>query len=140
MNKKIIFSLAAVVVLGGIAAGVYFSGILNEPEPDPNAPPRMERLDPSERVRADVAKFQRETLDPSMAPALASDEWDAFVQNMFKLRGWRRGAEGREHIDAVREVEEAYAAYVANREEMRARRAAEEEAAKGKEAAKDEVA
>ena len=39
MNKKIIFSLAAVVVLGGIAAGVYFSGILNEPEPDPNAPP-----------------------------------------------------------------------------------------------------
>lgn len=111
-----------------------------ETEPDPNAPPRMERLDPSERVRADVAKFQRETLDPSMAPALASDEWDAFVQNMFKLRGWRRGAEGREHIDAVREVEEAYAAYVANREEMRARRAAEEEAAKGKEAAKDEVA
>ena len=55
-----------------------------ETEPDPNAPPRMERLDPSERVRADVAKF-RETLDPSMAPALASDE-GRVVENMFKLR------------------------------------------------------
>lgn len=108
-------------------------------EIDPNAPPRMERLDPSERVRADVARFQRETLDPSMAPALASDEWDTFVENMFKLRGWRRDAEGREHIDAVREVEEAHAAYAANREEMRARRAAEEETAK-REASKDAIA
>ena len=39
MNKKIVYIVAAIVILGGAGAGLYFSGILADAEVDPNAPP-----------------------------------------------------------------------------------------------------
>jgi flagellar protein FliL len=39
MNKKIVYTVVAIVALGATGAGLYFSGVLNDAEVDPNAPP-----------------------------------------------------------------------------------------------------
>lgn len=45
-------------------------------------PNRLTKLEPSEAVREDLARFRRDKLEPALAPALASDEWDAFRDNL----------------------------------------------------------
>ena len=46
---------------------------------DVNRPARLQRLVPSDRVQADIDAFQRAVLDPALAPALSSPEWDVFT-------------------------------------------------------------
>jgi tRNA pseudouridine38-40 synthase len=49
---------------------------------DPSQPNRLERLEPSLLVREELSRFQREKLEPALAPALESEEWDAFRENL----------------------------------------------------------
>ena len=79
---------------------------------EPNQPNRLERLVPSEAVRADLDAFRREKLEPALAPALLDEEWDAFKENLARNDG----------TDATvyAEIIDAYATYKANRDEARA--------------------
>jgi tRNA pseudouridine38-40 synthase len=86
---------------------------------DENQPNRLEKLEPSDAVRADLARFQREKLEPALAPALLNDEWDAFKENL---------AQGNITEDLSTPILHAYAAYRANRDEAHARQDAEAEA------------
>jgi tRNA pseudouridine38-40 synthase len=99
-------------------------------------PPRLERLEPSARVQADIDAFQRAVLDPAMAPALSSDEWDVFTGNLFKLR---IGA----NMDAVEAMTREHGDYLVRRAEQREQRAAREAAREAEaeaEAAEEEAA
>ena len=86
---------------------------------DENQPNRLEKLEPSDAVRADLARFQREKLEPALAPALLNDEWDAFKENL---------AQGNITEDLSTPILQAYSAYRANRDEAHARQDAEAEA------------
>ena len=87
---------------------------------DPSQPNRLERLEPSESVRADLARFQREKLEPALAPALLNDEWDEFKENL---------KQGNVTPELSRDILAAYETYKANRDEARALQDAEEAAA-----------
>lgn len=69
-------------------------------------------------MQGDIDAFQRAVLDPALAPALASEEWDVFVSNLGKLRIAECG-------DAVEAMTAQHAEYLAHRAETRARRAEE---------------
>ena len=60
-----------------------------EPVGDARARAGDARRDPEVQARA---------LEPSLAEALASDEWERFAENLFKLRLWARGEEGVRRI------------------------------------------
>jgi tRNA pseudouridine38-40 synthase len=87
---------------------------------DESQPNRLEKLVPSDAVRADLARFQREKLEPALAPSLLNDEWDLFKENL---------AQGNITEDVATPILEAYAAYRANRDEAHARQDAEAAAA-----------
>ena len=78
---------------------------------EPNQPNRLDRLVPSDAVRADLDAFRREKLEPALAPALLDEEWDAFKENL-----------AQNNVDATvsAEIIDAYATYKANRDEARA--------------------
>jgi tRNA pseudouridine38-40 synthase len=95
---------------------------------DPSQPNRLERLETSESVRADLARFQREKLEPALAPALLNDEWDEFKENL---------KQGNVTPELSRDILAAYETYKANRDEARALQDAEEAAAAAAAAAAD---
>lgn len=78
---------------------------------EPNQPNRLDRLVPSDAVRADLDAFRREKLEPALAPALLDEEWDTFKENL-----------AQNNVDATvsAEIIDAYATYKANRDEARA--------------------
>ena len=71
-------------------------------------------------MRADLARFQREKLEPALAPALLNDEWDEFKENL---------KQGNVTPELSRDILAAYETYKANRDEARALQDAEEAAA-----------
>ena len=88
---------------------------------EPGQPNRAERIDPSPAVREDLSRFRREKLEPALAPALASREWDEFTENL-------RYANTTPELTS--EIIDAYEMYRENREAARAAQAlAEAEAA-----------
>ena len=91
-------------------------------------PNRLDALVPGAEVRASIAEFQRSTLDPALAPAVADAEWSVFVGNLRKLRINDDGFDGD---DAVGECLAAHAEYAAMREERRAEREERERDAAG---------
>ena len=93
---------------------------------------RPDRLVPSSETRETIERFRERTLDPALGPALASDEWDAFVANLFLSRVWTKDGKGVTQSPAVAEVLAAFEPYAAERsarkaslQEMDARQAAE---------------
>jgi tRNA pseudouridine38-40 synthase len=93
---------------------------------------RPDRLVPSSETRVTIERFRERTLDPALGPALASDEWDAFVANLFLSRVWTKDGKGVAQSPAVAEVLTAFEPYAAERsarkaslQEMDARQAAE---------------
>jgi tRNA pseudouridine38-40 synthase len=76
---------------------------------------RMDRLSPSDETRSAIERFRENTLDPALGPALRSDEWDLFTQNLFLSRVWVRDEKGITQSPAVREVLEAYAPFAVER-------------------------
>ena len=93
---------------------------------------RPDRLMPSSETRETIERFRERTLDPALGPALASDEWDAFVANLFLSRVWTKDGKGVAQSPAVAEVLTAFEPYAAERsarkaslQEMDAREAAE---------------
>ena len=93
---------------------------------------RPDRLVPSSETRVTIERFRERTLDPALGPALASDEWDAFVSNLFLSRVWTKDGKGVARSPAVAEVLAAFEPYAAERsarkaslQEMDARQAAE---------------
>tara|TARA_B110000971_G_scaffold212965_1_gene243136 strand:+ start:149 stop:505 length:357 start_codon:yes stop_codon:yes gene_type:complete len=76
---------------------------------------RMDRLSPSDETRSAIERFRENTLDPALGPALRSDEWDLFTQNLFLSRVWVRDEKGITQSPAVREVLEAYAPFALER-------------------------
>ena len=76
---------------------------------------RMDRLCPSDETRSAIERFRENTLDPALGPALRSDEWDLFTQNLFLSRVWVRDEKGITQSPAVREVLEAYAPFAVER-------------------------
>ena len=93
---------------------------------------RPDRLVPSSETRVTIERFRERTLDPALGPALASDEWDAFVSNLFLSRVWTKDGKGVAQSPAVAEVLAAFEPYAAERsarkaslQEMDARQAAE---------------
>ena len=113
------------------------SGVGDEHASDPNVPNRLETLAPGPETRAAIRRFRLEALEPSLAEALASDEWERFAENLFKLRLWARGEEGVRRIDALDEIMAKFDPYEeemrAKREEKRTRRMAEEGEGEGRE-------
>ena len=88
---------------------------------EPGQPNRAERIDPSPAVREDLSRFRREKLEPALAPALASREWDEFTENL-------RYANTTPELTS--EIIDAYEMYRENRDAARAAQArAEAEAA-----------
>jgi tRNA pseudouridine38-40 synthase len=59
---------------------------------------RPDRLVPSSETRETIERFRERTLDPALGPALASDEWDAFVANLFLSRVWTKDGKGRHAV------------------------------------------
>ena len=94
-------------------------------------PNRLDALVPGAEVRAAIAEFQRSTLDPALAPAVADAEWSVFVGNLRKLRINDDGFDGDDGGDAVGECLAAHAEYAAMREERRAEREERERDAAG---------
>ena len=93
---------------------------------------RPDRLVSSSETRVTIERFRERTLDPALGPALASDEWDAFVANLFRSRVWTKDGKGVAQSPAVAEVLAAFEPYAAERsarkaslQEMDARHAAE---------------
>ena len=76
---------------------------------------RLDRLVPSSATRSAIERFREETLDPALGPALASDEWDAFVANLFRSRVWTADGKGETRSPAVAEVLAAFEPYAAER-------------------------
>lgn len=76
---------------------------------------RLDRLVPSSATRSAIERFREETLDPALGPALASDEWDAFVANLFRSRVWTADGKGETRSPAVAEVLAAFETYAAER-------------------------
>ena len=96
---------------------------------EPGQPNRAEKLDPSPSVREDLARFRREKLEPALAPALSSSEWDEFTEN---LRYTNTTPE------LTREIVDAYEVYRENREAARAAQAEAEAKAEAARAAEGE--
>lgn len=92
-------------------------------------PNRLDALVPGAEVRAAIAEFQRSTLDPALAPAVADAEWSVFVGNLRKLR--INDDDFDDGGDAVGECLAAHAEYAAMREERRAEREERERDAAG---------
>ena len=76
---------------------------------------RPDRLVPSSATRFAIERFREQTLDPALGPALASDEWDVFVSNLFRSRVWTRDGKGEKQSHAVAEVLAAFEPYAAER-------------------------
>ena len=78
---------------------------------EPGQPNRADRIDPSPAVREDLSRFRREKLEPALAPALASREWDEFTENL-------RYANTTPELTS--EIIDAYEMYRENRDAARA--------------------
>jgi tRNA pseudouridine38-40 synthase len=76
---------------------------------------RPDRLVPSSATRFAIERFREDTLDPALGPALASDEWDVFVSNLFRSRVWTRDGKGEKQSRSVAEVLAAFGPYAAER-------------------------
>jgi len=75
---------------------------------DASQPNRLETLEPSVAVRDDLARFQREKLEPALSPALSSADWDAFKENLPR---------GRVDDEAARPILRELARYRADRDD-----------------------